>query len=327
MTYNAVARQWEAELMPGQNNVPDAPGQYSALVELAGNAYDKTAYRPAGSNGRQVETAFERFRIIPVLLTAIPSSLDQPAYRGKLACIGAQVIPLRVDLALTDSQTGERLKPEDMAVTPENVAAIELVDPTATEKPVVETGSWRVEETKDGPVLRASMGITQALSGKFELRVRPDPASLNVRYQFLSTDTILVPVNRSLSVLQNPRTCTASRNGLIALSAFLLGWMIFNFTRRPRGLLELVDTGTSIPYQSVPLGRSLRVLLWPVQTIRVRQQGTGLSRIVVKQTKLEGGRAITLDAYDDANAPLLTGATLASGDETYLTQDITAQYN
>lgn len=327
MAYNAVARQWEAELVPGQNKVQDTAGQYSTLVELGGDKYDKTAYRPAGPDGRQVETTFERFRIIPVALTALPSSFEQPAYRGKLACVGAQAVPLQVDLALTDSQTGERLKPNDIALEPGSIAAIELVNPAATEKPILETGLWRVEETKDGPVLRASMGITQALPGKFELRIRPNPASLSERYQFLATDTILVPVHRSLNLLQNPRTCTTSRNGLIVLLVLLLAWMIFNFTRRPRGLLELVDAGTGIPYQSMALGRGLRVLLWPVQTVRIHEKGTGLSRLVVRNAKSEGGRAIRLDAYDDANAPLLTGATLASADETYLTQDITAQYN
>lgn len=327
MTYNAAARQWEAELMPGQNKISETPGQYSALVVLAGDAYDKTSYRPSGPNGRQVETVFERFRIIPVALTPMPSSLDQPTYSGKLACIGAQVVPLRVDLVLADAQTGARLKPEDLAASPESLSAIELADPAATEKPVLETGLWRVEETKDGPVLRASMGVTQALSGQFELRIRPNPASLGERYRFLTTDTVLVPVNRSLTLLQNPRTCTTSRNGLIGLAALLLGWMIFNFTRRPRGLLELVDTGTSIPYQSVALGRSLGILFWPVQTIRIRDGGTGLSRIVVKNTKSDGGRAIILDAYDDTNKPLLTGATMASADETFLTEDVTASYN
>jgi hypothetical protein len=203
---------------------------------------------------------------------------------------------------------------------------VRLVDPV--DNRVVEEGHWQVVETKDGVVLRATLGITNAIAGKFQVEVAPNEKDLRNQYQLLRTDTVTVPVVRSLSLLDNPRTCQGAKYTGFGLLALLLVWMIFNFTRRPTGSLELIDTGTQIPYVSTSLGRSLALLFWPVQKIKIGQKGLGLSSVVVKKSRSEGGRAVSIDVYDEEGHTILTGATLMPGEEeVYLTEDITARYS
>jgi hypothetical protein len=327
MIYNALDMQWEAELVAGQNNVHDAVGKQTISVQLDEQGYDKTSYRPAGANGRSGQVTIDRYRIVPVELTVSPTSFEKPVYKGTAACIGAKVVPIQVDLAVTDAQRKTRLKPADViAGDLTRLASVRLVDPV--DNRVVEEGHWQVVETKDGAVLRATLGITNAIAGKFQVEVAPNEKDLRNQYQLLRTDTVTVPVVRSLSLLDNPRTCQGAKYTGFGLLALLLVWMIFNFTRRPTGSLELIDTGTQIPYVSTSLGRSLALLFWPVQKIKIGQKGLGLSSVVVKKSRSEGGRAVSIDVYDEEGHTILTGATLMPGEEeVYLTEDITARYS
>jgi hypothetical protein len=327
MMYNAVDMQWEAELVTGQNNVPDAAGKQTVTVQLNEQGYDKAAYRPSGAKGRSNQVAIERYRIIPVELTVSPASFDKPAYKGTAACIGAKVIPIQVDLVVSDAQRKTRLKPADVTAGDlARLASVRLVDPA--DNRVIEEGRWQVVETKDGAALRATLGITNAVAGKFEVQVAPNEKDLRNQYQLLRPETVVVPVTRSLSLPDDPRACQgASYVGLLLLAGLAV-FVAYNLRGRPTGFLELVDAGTQIPYVSVALGGIFRHLFKRSERIGIGQKGLGFSHVEVRKSSVEGTRAISLDAYDETGRTMLSGAILQPGEEqVYLTEDVTARYS
>ncbi len=326
MTYNSVRNVFEASLrQPGdlQQGMLDPAGSYSVVAAINPQGYERLKYRPDDASQR---TAIERFAVLPVLVEAVPKEIANSTYRGIAGCIGADPVTFDVQLQFKNAQTGEILRPETIAANPSALASMRLLE-AGTEREV-QAGVVESYVADQGQVLRAVFGGEDQKPGSYTVRAQLNPAALNAQYKLLSEEDLIVPVQRNLSLADNPTTCRTGSGILIALLIGLLAFMIFNWLQRPQGSLSLIDRDTSISLKDYSLGRSPKLLFKRKQKLSASGlESFGVKKIVVKKTKPETShRAVEMEVFDQEGTSLGT-TTMESDSENLVTYEINAKYH
>jgi hypothetical protein len=191
----------------------------------------------------------------------------------------------------------------------------------------VQAGVVETYVADQGQVLRAVFGGEDQKPGSYTVRAQLNPSALNAQYKLLSIDDVVVPVQRSLSLADNPATCRTGSGILIALLIGLLAFMVFNWLRRPQGALSLIDPNTSMALKDYSLGRGLTALFKRKQNLSASGlESFGVKKIVVKRAKPEAShRAIEMEVFDQEGTSLGT-TTMESGSEHLVTYEVTAKY-
>lgn len=326
MTYNAVKNVFEVSLRQSddlQQGMLDPAGSYSVVAAINPKGYERFKYRPDDASQ---QTTVERFAVLPVLVEAIPKEVINSTFSGGVGCIGADPVMFDVQLQFKNALTGETLRPEAIASDLSALATMSLVE-AGTEREV-QSGVVETYVADQGQVLRAVFGGEDQRPGSYTVRARLNPGALNDQYKLLSEEDLVVPVQRSLSLVDNPATCrTASGIGIAALIG-LLAFMIFNWLRRPLGSLSLTDPNTSMPLKDYSLGRSPKLFFKRNQKLSASGlENFGIKKIEVKKAKPESShRAIEMEVFDQEGTSLGTTA-MESGSENLVTYEITAKYD
>lgn len=326
MTYNAVKNVFEASLRQAddlQQGMLDPAGSYSMVAVLNPKGYERLKYRPENISQR---TTIERFAVLPVLVEAVPKEIVNSTYRGVAGCIGANPVTFDVQLQFKNALTGETLRPEAIANEPGALATMRLLE-TGSEREV-QAGVIETYVADQGQVLHAVFGGEEQKPGSYTVRAQLNPSALNAQYKLLSEDDLVVPVQRSLSLADNPATCRTGSGLLLVLLAGLLVYIIYNWLGRPQGSLSLIDPNTSMSLKDYSLGRSPKLFFMRKQKLSASGlESFGVKKLVVRKTKPETAhRAIEMEVFDQEGTSLGT-TTMESGSEHLVTYEVTAKYD
>lgn len=326
MTYNGVKNLFEVSLRQPddlQQGVLDPAGSYSVIAAINSKGYDRLRFRPRDTSQR---TAIERFAVQPILVEAIPNQITNSTFSGAVGCIGANPVMFDVQLQFKNALTGETLRPETIATNSGALVTMRLLE-AGTEREV-QAGVVETYVADQGQVLRAVFGSEDQEPGSYTVRVQLNPAALHAQYKLLSEEDLVVPVQRSLSLADNPATCRTASGALIVLLIGLLAFMILNWLHRPQGSLSLVDPNTSMSLKDYSLGRSPTLLFKRTQKLSASGlESFGVKKIVVKKTKPETAhRAVEMEVFDQEGTSLGT-TTMESGSENLVTYEVTAKYD
>lgn len=315
LNYEPASRTWRGMLAMNSGEAPAEEGFQTLEVLLNNQAVDRTKYRPGSDLFTQGKIDFERVELQPLLLQSQRTALTTAVYGGPTLCYNAQVIPLEVQLPIIRARGSQSvIEPATVVRGPiESIAKVALIDPVSRE--TLEEG--RLELTSiDGVLgLKAIVGERYIRSGTYEIQIIPSNEALSPRYQFLSTDPINIAVTRTASFLYAPATCMGIQITGVGVAGLLIFYMGFCWTRRPRGLLELVNA-RGVPVDAYPLGRHPSLLFRTKQQIK-SVPDEAISRIVVSQGDADDAISINIYEKDDSSQLRAIEATFysESGDE------------
>lgn len=325
MLFNSIDNVFEATLRAESDlaqGALDPAGNYSVEVALNPQGYANLNYRPDTENQR---VAIDRVAVVPVAVKALDESIEGSPFAGNLGCIGAKPVGFDVMLQFTNAQTGEILPPSAIAASPADLLTVHLL--TAGTENEVQTGIVEPFTSEQGAVLRTVLGDEDPKAGDYVVRAQLNAAALGSQFKLLNEDALDIPVTRTLSLVDNPATCRTGTGLLIVLLAALIGFMVFNWTRRPVGLLSLSDPNTQMVLKDYSLGKGLRVLFKRSQKLSASGlESFGVKKLVVKKAKpVEAHRAIEMEIIDPEGTSL-GSTTLESGFDTLVTYDVSARY-
>lgn len=326
MAYNSVKNVFEVSLrQPGdlQQGILDPSGGYSIVVALNRSGYDYLKYRPEEISQR---TVVDRFVVQPVLIEVVPKEIINSTFHGAVGCIGANPVLFDVQLQFKNALTGESLQPEIIAADPGALATMRLLE--AGTEHEVQSSVAEAYVANQGRVLRAVFGGKDQKPGSYIVRAQLNPGVLYAQYKLLSEEDLVIPVQRSLTLADNPATCRTASGILIALAVAIIGFMIFTWLQRPQGSLSLIDPNTTMTLKDYSLGRGLTVFFKRKQNLSASGlESFGVKKIVVKKAKPETShRAIEMEVFDQDGTSLGT-TTMESGSENLVTYEITAKYD
>lgn len=283
--YDPQSGTFTIPLRENNSAPPDAAGNYRVQVSLTDNIRQNQYY----PRFREVERTVARPAVTPVdfqpVIIGATSNAEQPLYKGRPACVGAEVVPIRSAVTLVNpDDPNQALDPA--ILTDGEVSKLftaSLVPPGDGEEITLEMS---VEQSgREGSRLVTVAGEEITELGSYLIRYRPNPDALKERYQWWRTEATEVSVTRYSSLSSEPRTCQGLY-GLAGLIGFaILGVITYFMVGGPTGSLVLID-----PFNSDSVLTSMSLGTMP----RIhRKRSSALKSYGVQELRVE--RAEPLD--------------------------------
>ena len=315
--------QYRALLRTGPEAVTDPPGDYHIQIQLTGQT-SNDEYVPLRSQAEVRTTGIEVTPVDYRLVVSDGKTASQPLYQGSLACINAQLVPIRFAIWVFDPRSPEQyLDPTQLAKSDAaRLFSAELVDPASN----TENVPLSVQLGEQGLHLVGIGGTASQLAGQYVVRVTPNPDAWRSDVEMINARPALAQLVREDSVLSRPGTCLAAGSGLAGLLLILIAFLVWNVMARPVGTLSFVHRRTGVVLHEEQLGRPLRGW-W--RTYRSRHPG--LAAVDLDQLNVTRGkgspRAINLELFDQDGNLVSRELNVRSGSQFDLDAQVVVRYD
>jgi len=316
---------YRASLRSGPDSLADRAGDYRVRVEFKGQP-ETDLYTPRRLTADVLTSGAEVTPIgFQVMTTDGKASVaSQPLYQGNLACIGAQLLPVRAAITLFDTRhPGQVVDPAQVAGgDPAGLFSAELVDPASNK----ETMPLAVQIGEEGLRLVGLAGTSNPAPGAYIVRVVPNPAQFRSNFQLTNSDPVQTKLAREDVLLNRPSTCRVGGSGLVGLLGMAMVFLIWNFVSRPLGTLSFLHSKTQVVLHEEVMGRPLRGW-WHTYRSRARNLvAVELSQVKVTRSK-GSGTAVNLELFDRAGNLVSRETGLSSGDRFDLDAQVIVRYD